>query len=107
MPRSWCLRCCLWRLRSAGPLGIAGGFMLGAVNALLVGATLRLIEQSLNAARTITIQDVSESFGHYFWDVIGVGFVLWLPTMLSIWAPKPTRTANFFPRRFCCWCFFF
>jgi hypothetical protein len=67
--------------RLAGPLGVAGGFLLGAVNALLVGATLRLIEQSLNAARTITIQDVRESFGHYFWDVIGVGFVLWLPTM--------------------------
>jgi hypothetical protein len=24
---------------------------------------------------------VTESFGHYFWDVIGVGFVLWLPMM--------------------------
>lgn len=67
--------------RIAAPLGIAGGFLLGAVNALLVGATLRLIEQSLSAARTIRIQDVTESVGHYFWDVIGVGFVLWLPTM--------------------------
>ena len=67
--------------RLAGSLGVAGGFLLGAVNALLVGATLRLIEQSLGAARMITMQDVIESFGHYFWDVIGVGFVLWLPTM--------------------------
>jgi hypothetical protein len=25
--------------------------------------------------------DVPDSFGHYFWDVIGVGFVLWLPLM--------------------------
>ncbi len=65
----------------ARPLGMAGGFLLGAVNALLVGATLRLIEQSLNGARTMGVQDVFESFGHYFWDVIGVGFVLWLPTM--------------------------
>jgi hypothetical protein len=68
--------------RIAGPLGIAGGFLLGAVNALLVGATLRLIEQSLAAQRTVTVQDVFESVGHYFWDVIGVGFVLWLPTMV-------------------------
>jgi len=66
----------------AAPLGIAGGFILGIVNALLVGATLRLIEQSLSAARTIRFTDVTESFGHYFWDVIGVGFVLWIPTML-------------------------
>jgi hypothetical protein len=67
--------------RIAAPLGMAGGFLLGAVNALLVGATLRLIEQSLSAARTIRFTDVTESFGHYFWDVIGIGFVLWLPTM--------------------------
>ncbi|ALA58649.1 hypothetical protein [Nitrospira moscoviensis] len=67
--------------RIAAPLGIAGGFLLGAANALLVGATLRLIEQALSASRTITVQDVTESFGHYFWDVIGVGFVLWLPMM--------------------------
>jgi hypothetical protein len=68
--------------RFAAPLGMAGGFILGIVNALLVGATLRLIEQSLSASRTLQLTDVTESFGHYFWDVIGVGFVLWLPTML-------------------------
>lgn len=68
--------------RIVGPLGIAGGFMLGILNAVLVGATLRLIEQSLSAARTIQFTDVTGSFGHYFWDVIGVGFVLWIPTML-------------------------
>lgn len=68
--------------RIAGPLGLAGGLILGAVNALLVGATLRLIEQSLSASRTIRLQDVTESIGHYFWDVIGVGFVLWVPTMV-------------------------
>lgn len=67
--------------RLAAPLGIAGGFLLGAVNALLVGATLRLVEQSLSALRTIHVRDVTESFGHYFWDVISVGFVLWIPMM--------------------------
>ncbi len=68
--------------RIASPLGIAGGFVLGIANALMVGATLRLIEQSLNGVRSIQLADVTESFGHYFWDVIGVGFVLWLPTLL-------------------------
>ncbi|MGQ0667269.1 MAG: hypothetical protein ACT4O4_09560 [Nitrospiraceae bacterium] len=68
-------------MRIATPLGMAGGLLLGAVNALLVGTTLRLIEQSLSAARTIQVSDVTGSFGYYFWDVIGVGFVLWLPTM--------------------------
>jgi len=65
----------------AAPLGTAGELLLGAVNALLVGATLRLIEQSLSAARTIQVSDIPGSFGHYFWDVIGVGFVLWVPMM--------------------------
>lgn len=67
--------------RSAGPLGLVGGFVLGIVNALLVGATLRLIEQAVSATKRIQLSDVMESFGHYFWDVISVGFVLWLPMM--------------------------
>lgn len=65
----------------AAPLGMAGGFLLGAVNALLVGMTLSLIEQGVSYARAVTIQDIFDSFGHYFWDVIGVGFVLWIPLM--------------------------
>ena len=65
----------------AAPLGMAGGFLLGAVNALLVGMTLSLIEQGVSYARAITVQDVFDSVGHYFWDVIGVGFVLWIPLM--------------------------
>jgi hypothetical protein len=65
----------------AAPFGIAGGFLLGAVNALLVGATLSLIEQSISYTRMLTIKDVFGCFGHYFWDVIGVGFVLWIPLM--------------------------
>lgn len=66
----------------AAPLGMAGGFLLGAVNALLVGMTLSLIEQGVSYARTITIRDVFDSFGHYFWDVISVLFVLWIPLMV-------------------------
>lgn len=66
----------------ARPLGMLGGFLLGAVNALLIGATLSLIEQAIKGMRTITFTDVLESMGHYFWDVISVGFVLWIPTML-------------------------
>lgn len=65
----------------AGALGIAGGFLLGALNALLVGATLSLIEQSLGGARVLQMRDIIDSLGSYFWEVIGVGFVLWLPVM--------------------------
>ena len=65
----------------ASPLGMVGGFLLGAVNALLVGATLSLIEQSISPARALTLRDIFGSVGRYFWDVIGVGFILWLPLM--------------------------
>ncbi|MGH7232387.1 MAG: hypothetical protein ACREJU_13665 [Nitrospiraceae bacterium] len=64
------------------PLGMLGGFILGAVNALLIGATLGLIQQAVSGARRITMHDIWESFGQYFWDVIGVGFVLWIPMLL-------------------------
>ncbi|MDZ4733636.1 MAG: hypothetical protein SGJ16_08620 [Nitrospirota bacterium] len=65
----------------ASSLGFAGGFLLGAVNALLVGATLSLIQQSITHARALTFHDILGSVGHYFWDVIGIGFILWLPLM--------------------------
>ena len=58
------------------PLGMVGGFLLGAVNALLVGATLSLIEQSISHARALTVRDIVGSVGHYFWDVIGRAKVL-------------------------------
>ncbi len=66
----------------AAPLGMIGGFILGAVNALLIGATLGLIEQAVAGARRMTFQDIWDSFGRYFGDVIGVGFVLWVPIMV-------------------------
>ena len=64
------------------PLGLLGGFILGALNALLIGATLSLIEQAVLGSRPLGWRDIGESFGQYFWDVIGVGFVLWVPILL-------------------------
>ncbi len=88
--------------RIAAPLGIAGGFLLGAVNALLVGATLRLIDLSLTASRSIHIRDVIESMGHYFWDVIGVGFVLWLPVMALDMTTQANPYGQFLSSAFLC-----
>lgn len=66
----------------AGSLGLLGGFLLGAVNALLVGATLALIEIAVKMTRPLGFRDLGESLGQYFWDVISVGFVLWIPLMV-------------------------
>ncbi len=67
---------------SIARLGILGGLLMGAANALLVGATLSLIEDAVIGARPIRFQDIWQSFGSYFWDVIGVLFILWVPMML-------------------------
>jgi hypothetical protein len=66
----------------AAPFGLLGGFLLGAVNALLVGATLSLIEQTLAGSRRLGLRDVGANIGRYFREVISVGFVLWIPIMV-------------------------
>src|SRR5207237_3379827 len=68
----------------AAPLGILGGFLLGAVNSLLIGTTLGLVEQAVSSARQLNLNDIKSSFGQYLWDVIIVGVVLWLPFMLVV-----------------------
>lgn len=65
-----------------GGLGVAGGLIMGAVNALLIGAILALFEAAILSARRVSFQDVVDCFGKYFWDVMGVGFVLWIPLMV-------------------------
>jgi hypothetical protein len=68
-------------IQLVAPLGMLGGFILGAVNALLIGATLSLIQQAVSGGRRVTMQDIWDSFGRYFWDVIGwdscSGFRCW------------------------------
>jgi hypothetical protein len=63
------------------PLGMIGGFILGALNALVIGATLSLTEQAVLGARRVTWQDIPHSIGQYFWDVISVGFMVWFPLL--------------------------
>jgi hypothetical protein len=60
-------------------LGMFGGLILGAVNALIIGATLSLTEQAIRGARRLQWHDVPPSMGQYFWDVISVGFMVWFP----------------------------
>jgi hypothetical protein len=83
-------------VRLVGPLGIIGGFIIGAVNALLIGATLGLIEQAVLGSSRIRFHDIRGSIGQYFWDVIGVGFVLWVPTMLLERGLENNPNAAFF-----------
>ena len=62
-------------------LGMLGGFIIGALNALIIGATLYLTEQAVLGARRLQWKDVPQSMGQYFWDVISVGFMVWFPLL--------------------------
>ncbi len=64
------------------PLGMIGGMISGAANALAIGATLYLVEQVVLGARKIEWHDIPPSAGQYFWDVISVGFLVWLPLLI-------------------------
>ena len=48
------------------PLGLIGGFLLGAANALLIGATLGLIREAVLTVRPMRWRDVWDSFGAHF-----------------------------------------
>ncbi len=63
------------------PLGMIGGFILGFANAAAAGALLALVEQCV-FQRRLAIGDVRDALGHYLWEVMGVGFVLWLPSLV-------------------------
>jgi hypothetical protein len=40
------------------------------------------VEDAVRSPRAVTFQDIVKSFGSYFWDVIGVLFILWIPMMV-------------------------
>ncbi len=64
-----------------GQLGMIGGLLLGALNACIIGATLSLTEEAVRGGRSLKWQDIPQSLGVYFWDVISVGFMVWFPLM--------------------------
>lgn len=63
-------------------LGLLGGLLLGAANAFVVGWTLSLIEQGVLGSPRLGWKDVWGSAGHYFWDVISIGFIVWVPLQI-------------------------
>jgi hypothetical protein len=65
-------------------LGVLGGFLLGLVWAACIASFLYLVERLVRHGR-VSFEEFPASFAPYFWDVIGVMFVLWmLRTILSL-----------------------
>jgi hypothetical protein len=65
----------------AGGLGVAGGFLVGLVVALLASSYLHLVGLAV-AARKIGLGDFRDSFMAHFWDVISVMFATWVIQLL-------------------------
>ncbi len=63
----------------ATSLGMLGGFLMGAANAFAVGALLSLVEQAVMTTRPMTWENLWKAAGQYFWDVISIGFIVWVP----------------------------
>jgi len=63
-------------------LGMLGGLLLGVANAFVVGAFLGLLEQAVTGARPMVWSDLWDVAGGYFWDVITVGFIVWVPLQI-------------------------
>ncbi len=66
----------------ASGLGILGGFLLGGANAFIVGSLLGLVEQVVMSSRRMRWKDVWQSAGQYFWDVLTILFIVWIPLQL-------------------------
>jgi hypothetical protein len=54
-----------------------GGLALSAVSSACFASFLYLVEMMVRSSR-VTFDDFRRSFGPYFWDVVGITFVLWL-----------------------------
>ena len=63
----------------ATSLGVAGGLVLGVANAFVVGSFLGLLEQAVMSGRRMVWRDLRAVAGSYFWDVITIGFIVWVP----------------------------
>ncbi len=65
-----------------GRLGIVGGFLYGMASALVAGAYLSLLGVGVLQRRLVRFEDVKDSLGRHFWDVVSVLFVFWVASLV-------------------------
>jgi hypothetical protein len=75
------------------PQPLLAGLLVGLTDALAVGALLALLQRAV-ARHTLRLRDLRDALGAYFWNVVAVGFVLWIPfLLLGQLAPRPLFAA--------------
>jgi len=61
-----------------GGFGMAGGFIMGLVEVVVIGWYLSLVEVGVVANRRVTFSDLRQNVGRYFWEVISILFIFWI-----------------------------
>lgn len=65
------------------PLGLIGGLIYSLARAACISSGLFLIKNMVSSGKT-DVQDFVAGFTIYLWEVIAVGFILWIP-MWALW----------------------
>lgn len=69
--------------------GMAGGFVLGFVQAGLIGWYLAQLDVAVVSRRKLRLDDLRDGFGSYFWETISVLFLFFVPElMLQLSVPQ-------------------
>ena len=64
------------------PLGIVGGLLYSLATSACISSGLYLIKNMVDSGKT-DINDFLSGFTAYIWDVVTVGFILWIPLRLA------------------------
>jgi hypothetical protein len=73
--------------RLVAPLGWAGGFILGFLEAGCIASYLYLLSRAVQGSR-LKLADLKHSLGAFFWDVVGVLFALWIASFVVQFATQ-------------------
>jgi len=65
------------------PLGLIGGLIYSLARAACISSGLFLIKNMVSSGRT-DIQDFVNGFTAYLWEVVAIGFILWIP-LWALW----------------------
>jgi hypothetical protein len=60
------------------PLGIVGGFLYSLASSACASSALFLIKNMVESGKT-DVNDFLNGFTVYLWEVIAIGFILWIP----------------------------
>ena len=66
----------------SAPLGIVGGFLYSLASSACASSALYLIKNMVESGRT-NVNDFTSGFTVYIWDVVTIGFILWIPTQVA------------------------